>query len=93
MSRSGLVSRSADELLAERWSAMKDGAGPEQMARTLGMIEMALLLGALSADQAELWERRVQTCPGHNDDGARDWCAYCGKLPSAYSLPDSFERS
>ena len=70
----------AEQLLRQRWHAMKDGAGPEQMARTLGMIEMALVLGGLTPEQAELWERRIGTCPGHAGDGGRVWCAYCGDL-------------
>ena len=50
-------------------------------ARVSGAIELAFSIGLLSADQRELWERRVLTCPGHDDEGGRDWCAYCGDIP------------
>lgn len=43
-----------------------------------GMIWMARKLDALDDDMAELWKRRIETCPGHQS--TQNWCAYCGSL-------------
>lgn len=75
------MSEAAREYLQAMWLDMRDGAGPEAQARAAGSVEMAHYLGALTAEQAELWLRRVRSsCPGHDDEGGRDWCAYCGEM-------------
>lgn len=67
--------------LGRLWLEMRDGAGPEAQAHANGAIDMAHALGALNDEQRELWQRRVRTsCPGHDDEGGRDWCAYCGEM-------------
>ena len=72
-----------DEVLREAWLEMRNGAGPEVKGYVRGLLFMARALGALSDERVELWKRRVATCPGHDDEGGRDWCAYCGKMPAA----------
>ena len=66
--------------LMELWRDMRNDAGMQRRAYVHGAIAMAAHVGALDADHAELWRRRVQTCPGHDDEGGRAWCAYCGEM-------------
>jgi len=78
----------ADEFMRSLWLEMRDGAGLDAQATAKGAIAMAVATGAFSADQGELWERRVQTsCPGHDDEGGRDWCAYCGEMNREKGTP------
>lgn len=42
------------------------------------VINILTNLNILTKTEEELWIRRIDTCPGHNDEGGRDWCAYCG---------------
>ena len=74
------MSAKADELLDDLWSDMRNDAGPARAAYVHGAIAMAAHTGALDGTQAELWRRRVTTCPGHDDEGGRDWCAFCGSM-------------
>lgn len=79
---------SATDFLLELWFEMRNGAGPEAMARANGAIDMAEAIDGLPVGHGELWRRRIATCPGHDDEAGRDWCAYCGKMPeSAEDLP------
>ena len=72
----------ADELLRELWLNLRDGADEGSKSYVRGAIETARCLGALTDEQAELWRRRINTCPGHDDEGGRLWCAYCGDMPN-----------
>lgn len=66
-------------LLRDEWLALRDDG--TMSVRAKACIEFAYGLGLLSPAQYELWCRRITTCPGHDDEGGRDWCAYCGKMP------------
>lgn len=50
-----------------------DGAG---IQRLQSIVRFLFLSEILTEDDAELWHRRAETCPGHGDEGGRDWCAY-----------------
>jgi hypothetical protein len=69
----------ADKVMSATWQAMRNDRRLQPYAN--GAIEMALALRAFDAEHAELWSHRLNTCPGHEDEGGRDWCAYCGPLP------------
>ena len=72
---------SATDFMQALWLEMRDGAGPEAQFKAAGAIELARVVGLFSDDIAELWLRRVRhSCPGHDDEGGRDWCAYCGEM-------------
>lgn len=74
---------SVDAYLRRRWKALRDNANSvTTVAHLRAGIDALLGAGALTADQAELWCFRIQTCPGHDDEGGRVWCAFCGNLPS-----------
>lgn len=69
-----------EQYFQERWKELRDNAGTEALARVHGAISFAARTGAVTRDQAELWVYRIATCPGHDDEGGRDWCAYCGEM-------------
>lgn len=75
-----LTAERVDAHLRDVWRGLRDDAGPRAMAGALGAISTLRALGLLSADQAELWETRLDRCPGHEGEGGRVWCAYCGEL-------------
>lgn len=70
------------DALREAWRGLRNGANATDVAFVRGMVEMGFVVGALSNEQVELWLRRIKECPGHNDEGWRDWCAYCGDMPA-----------
>lgn len=64
------------------WRAMRDGCDANVMAEARGAVEAFLFVGILSSKaEAEGWLARFARCPGHDDEGGRAWCAYCGTLP------------
>lgn len=73
----------ADELLQKLWRSFRNDASRVQGAtECLGVFSLA---GAIAHETAELWARRFRECPGHDDEGGRSWCAYCGDMPQATS--------
>lgn len=68
-----------DAALMEMWRDLRDDArhAPEVRA----CIYFAYEVDLLTLEQRELWLRRITTCPGHDDEGGRAWCAYCGEMP------------
>lgn len=70
----------AETYLNERWRCLRDGAASVEMAYVRGAIEALRSVGGMTDDGAELWLRRIETCPGHDDESGRDWCAYCGQM-------------
>lgn len=75
------AAESAETFLRERWRRLRDSSARPEVTFTLGAIEALRVVGVLTADEAELWERRIASCPGHEDEGGRKWCAYCGVMP------------
>ena len=80
------VKAMAESMLLDQWRGLRDDASKGPVLFVLGAIELARCIGALDNDGAELWRRRIETCPGHDDEGGRAWCAFCGVLSST---PDS----
>lgn len=73
---------SAAELLEALWRQLRNDCGVVSVAFAHGALLFAALSGAITEEQRELWLRRFQTCPGHDDEGGRVWCAYCGNMPT-----------
>lgn len=71
----------AAEHMRERWLELRDDAGVGPMDAAKGAIVALAETGLLTVEQRELWERRILTCPGHDDEAGRRWCAYCGDMP------------
>ena len=71
--------RVADALMDE-WRALRDDARYYDSAAAV--VRFAYRAGLLSKQKQELWLHRITTtCPGHDDEGGRNWCAFCGKMP------------
>ncbi len=60
------------------WQELRNDAGHNDHAAAC--VRFAMRLGLLSDDDGELWLRRFTTCPGHDDEGGRSWCAFCGDM-------------
>jgi hypothetical protein len=67
-----------DIVLREEWLALRNDYRGYDCAAAC--VRFAYHLGLLSEERQELWMRRLLTCPGHDDEGGRSWCAYCGSL-------------
>lgn len=65
--------------LREEWLALRDDARYYDCAAAV--VRFAGRCGLLSKDEQELWLRRFLSCPGHDDEGGRSWCAFCGNMP------------
>lgn len=77
----GLVS-AAEQWFHQRWRDLRDDHSKAD--RVLEALELAKVVGIFSEERAELWRLRLWTyCPGHDDEGGRVWCAYCGNMPQA----------
>jgi hypothetical protein len=74
------VNPRAWDALRNLWYQLRDNASPVQMRSAGAVVLFAYHAGLLTSEQADLWWRRIQTCPGHDDEGGRVWCAYCGDL-------------
>lgn len=73
----------ADQWFQQRWRDLRDDYSPNRVNRVLEALELAKAVGIVSDERAELWRLRLGTCPGHDDEGGRVWCAYCGNVPQA----------
>lgn len=62
------------------WRDLRDDASPMQLGCAGRVALFAYQAGLLTHEQLELWLRRFKECPGHDDEGGRVWCAYCGDL-------------
>jgi len=82
----------ANEAMHGLWLQLRDDASPTEMMHVLGAIVMAQLVGLFDDERAELWRRRVLTCPGHDDEGCRSWCAYCGNMKPHEPEPDDSDN-
>jgi hypothetical protein len=58
------------------WRELRNGAGPGRMAYMGGAVDAFRSLGLLNDEEQEAWIERRKRCPGHDDEGGRDWCAY-----------------
>lgn len=72
---------SLDTYLRNRWKTFRDGPPKTYEEKTKAIIAAFREVGLLTADMAELWTLRLEKCPGHDDEGGRAWCAYCGDMP------------
>lgn len=71
-----------EEALVAMWRALRDDCGTLPVAFAPGALLFAVMTDAITEEQRELWTRRFSTCPGHDDEGGRVWCAYCGDMPT-----------
>lgn len=74
-------STSVSGYLKEEWLKLRDDNTMPRL-KLLEVIRGFHAVGLLTEEQHELWSLRLRTCPGHNDEGGRSWCAYCGDMKS-----------
>lgn len=74
-------SKTAATLFLDReWRQLRNSCDREAVVRVQGAIDALGAAGVLSDTEHELWLRRIRECPGHDDEGGRKWCAYCGVI-------------
>lgn len=76
----GLKKLSPNSFLEIIWRDARNDASPIRQTYFAGAIEALKMCGMLNQLEAEGWIARFRTCPGHDDEGGRVWCAYCGNL-------------
>ncbi len=69
------------DALMETWRGLRDNCNLEARAKAFGAVDFARRADLITRDEEELWLTRLNRCPGHDDEGGRDWCAYCGRMP------------
>lgn len=67
------------------WRDLRDHASSEPMRLATAVLDAFLAIELFTADEHDLWTRRLRACPGHDDEGGRSWCAYCGDLERVQS--------
>ena len=72
-----------DAELHNAWRELRDGV--DAIASLRKAIELLGRINFLTSKEVELWRLRIVNCPGHEDEGGRSWCAYCGYLPKERS--------
>lgn len=72
--------RTGDEFLYMVWREMRNDRSNVAVQRAMGAIAALQVVGILTVIEAEAWTTRFSRCPGHDDEGGRSWCAYCGNL-------------
>lgn len=71
------------EILTAYWKSLRDGMGREgaTLKHALAFVEAYKEAGLISNEEADAFSLRMQyRCPGHDDEGGRVWCAYCGNI-------------
>lgn len=66
--------------LSGLWHGLRDDASTIRLAYVTGAIGVLEIIDALNHVEADGWRARIQRCPGHDDEGGRSWCAYCGDI-------------
>lgn len=69
----------AEEYMRVLWLDCRDQGKP-LIAAAKVVVDAFEKTDKFDRDRGELWERRLTTCPGHDDGGGRQWCAYCGDI-------------
>lgn len=66
------------QALMEEWRAIRDDWGYIVCAKAC--IRFAYTLNLITVTERDVWLAGLNACPGHDDEGGRSWCAYCGDL-------------
>lgn len=77
----GDIAQDANSYLMGLWKELRNDCSSHALAAVLAVVQGFRFVGIFTDRTTELWQRRLTTCPGHADEGGRDWCAYCGELP------------
>lgn len=77
---------SAEEYLIEAHNDLRNNRNDRATGEVLGAINALHAVGLLPDVQAALWAKAIQFCPGHDNEGGRDWCAYCGEMKESNEI-------
>lgn len=69
-----------EDFLDVVWRELRNDCGAIAKARVAGALVALQAVGYLTPVEVEGWSKRMERCPGHDDEGGRGWCAYCGNL-------------
>ena len=84
----------AEQHVIDLWRECRNGMlyGEVNLIHYLyGAIDAFATIGLFSAVERDGWKARIKNCPGHDDEGGRSWCAYCGDMPSKWDDCDDVE--
>lgn len=70
----------AEEVLLELWRELRDGCTVEREGEFIAVLHAFVKTEDITLKQALFYGRAIKACPGHEDKGGREWCAYCGNL-------------
>lgn len=72
--------QTADKFLTLLWREMRNNRSELIVARAMGALTALLACGLITTLEVTQWTYCFDRCPGHEDEGGRSWCAYCGNL-------------
>lgn len=75
-----VTSTAVEAELRELWLELRNDCSVSGIRSVTYCVRFARRLGLIDECGEELWVRRIATCPGHDDEGGRKWCAYCGDI-------------
>ena len=69
------------QLLSDIHKENRNGLSLHRRYFITGYLTALFESNVISKDEIDLWRLRLMhECPGHDDEGDRDWCAYCGNI-------------
>lgn len=66
------------QALMEEWCTVRDDWQYKECAAAC--VRFAYTLQLITLTEHDVWQAGLNTCPGHDDEGGRSWCAYCGNI-------------
>ncbi len=76
-----------EELLEDVWHSLSTGSMTRENAH--GYVSGMHAVGAVSDAEYDGWQNdRFNRCPGHEGEGGRVWCFYCGDIAPEESDED-----
>ena len=61
---------------------LRNDNSPDAQLRYRAVAEAFRACGLIDGPTYSARLRNIRHCPGHGDEDGRDWCAYCGIMPS-----------
>ena len=79
--RKKILAKEVESILDSAWKGLRDGCSDKDKMWVIGHIEAFHAIKVLTEQEYKRWIFAVEHCPGHDDEGGRVWCAYCGNIP------------
>lgn len=74
------MTEQVEAYLSEIHCELRDNRDDRSTGQVMGAINALHAVGLLTDVEGSLWHKAIQFCPGHDGEGGRSWCAYCGDL-------------